>query len=194
MKNDYCVLSKNKDFERLKGLDEFFIVALDPAIKNFGMSIESRSWDGEASTVSLFKFGVRTERKNNKTKLFTDLTKTLDEYEEWWPHISLVIVEKQMTKNPDATQIAYYATSYFLFNCPDAIVVEINPKLKTKVLGGPTGYAAVKRWSVVKGKEILRERNDKFGLSQLKGEKLDDMTDTLVESEAFIKYLKRIFG
>lgn len=191
MKDDYIIYSKNKDLTTLVGKEEIFIVGLDPAMCNFAVGIESRPWGGQGACISLFKFKVRSKVEDNVQQFCSDFINVLDEYAEWWEHINLIILERQMTENPDASRISQHALTYFLLKCPEAIIVEINPKLKGKILKAPKGlnYGALKKWSVEKGKEILQTRGDTFGLKQLTGKKLDDKCDVICEVEAFMQYL-----
>lgn len=196
MKDDYIIYSKNKDIGSLLDLEECITVGLDPAIKNFALGIETRNYGKQASTLHLFKFGVKKKVENNEQYFCTDFIDMLDKYKEWWPQINLVVIERQMSTNPDAYRIAQHALTYFLLMCPQAIIVEVNPKLKGKILGAPKGltYAATKKWGIEIGKELLIERNDIIGLRALQGKgKKDDLCDVICELEAFFIYIQQLF-
>jgi hypothetical protein len=194
MKNDYLIYSTNQDLGSLQKNEINYIVSLDPAMKNFAVGIEERKWGEKGSSIALFKFAVRTIATDRCQSFCLDFIKEMDECAEWWPHIHLVILENQMKVNSNASRIAQHALTYFLFRCPNAIVVEINPKLKGRILGAPKlKYSELKKWSIGEARKILAERNDAFGLGKLRKGKLDDLADVICETEAFMEYLGELF-
>lgn len=195
MKDDYIIYSRNTDLQSLRNLDEIWILGMDPGTRNFAIGIETRTWGGQGACVTLFKFGVRNKVEEKQQNFCTDFINVLEEYAEYWPHIHLIILERQMSENFEVHRMGQHALTYFLLKCPQAIILEINPKIKGRVLDAPKGinYSTLKKWSVEKGKEILEKRNDKFGLSQLHGRKLDDKCDVICEVEAFMQYLCNLF-
>lgn len=194
LKDDYVIYSKNKNIASVLQMDEFFIVGLDPAIRNFAMGIESRKKDEAPSCVTLLKFSTAGKNPDHCNNSLLNCTRNLNEYREWWPHINIVLVERQLPGKA-CYQLYQHAISYFLFNCPDAIVMDINPKIKGRMLGAPANlnYTGLKKWSVQEGKALLEERGDEFGLKSLKGQKLDDMCDVVCEIEGFLRYLENNF-
>jgi hypothetical protein len=189
LKNDYITYSKNTDLSSLEKLDEVFVIGLDPSIRSYGVGIESWKKGEQPSCIMLFKFGAPRNKANCNSNL-TNFNDILDGCEEWWPHINLVIVERQIP-GKKTYPLYVHTLSYFLLKCPNAIVLDVSPMLKGRVLEAPPhlNTTGLKKWSVEIGLCIVKERNDEFALEQLKSGKLDDKTDVIAEIKAFMEYL-----
>jgi hypothetical protein len=193
LKDDYIIYSDNRDIESLLNRDCYFIVGLDPAIRNFAVGIEERNENEPPRYVTLFKFSLFGKTVEHSNMTLSSFTKRMDQYQEWWPHIGLVIIERQL-QGKKSYQIYQHAISYFLFHCPEAIVLDVNPKLKGRILLAPKNlnYTGLKKWAIQTGIELLKERKDQFALQQLANGKRDDMCDVVCEIEAFMRYISLV--
>ena len=111
--------------------------------------------------------------------------------------VNIIIIEKQLGKNPMATVLMHHIYSWFLVNFRTFKKVILYPsKNKTRILGAPlkkedeNGKAYKvdksfrKKWSTSKAEEILTEREDfetlKYIFSDNKSKK-DDLSDTITQ-------------
>ena len=142
---------------------------------------------------------------------FHNMTDLLDSYSEYWDKCCCFVVEAQMNfgkmkSNPKALKLGHHCQSYFLFRYGRfKEVVEFPAYHKTQVLGcekikgkpcknGKYRWKSIhkparKKWSVVKAKEILKDRGEEEVLEKIKTvKKADDLADTLLQLMSF-KYL-----
>ena len=133
----------------------------------------------------------------------------LDEYQEYWETISIVIVEKQMSFgkkiNTMAIKLAQSCQSYFMMNYGRELkVIEFPAYHKTNILGAPQvetstskgkikyktlGDRERKKWSVQEVYNIITLREDYETMAQIGSmKKKDDVADVFVQLQAF-KYL-----
>lgn len=170
------------------------IVSIDPGIKNYAIRIEKRV-NETVTTIVMDKFSIETD--NIICKTYQMLTDFLNKYKEFYDYCDLIIIEKQLPKNYKAVRISQHTITYFsiyLLNKPLLpIIIELDPKIKNKVLNIPKNIKSkqLKIWSVNKAKELLIQRNDYNGIKILNNfKKQDDLSDTICQIEAFFLYLK----
>ena len=146
-----------------------------------------------------------------------NMTEFLDRYISYWNRCSVFVIEQQMSFrgkiNSMALKLGQHCFSYFAINYKRfKSIIEFPAYHKTNVLGAerslvigknakrkwkPLGDKERKKWAITKAKEILYKRGDtdhlelyedkprKRGVRKMK---LDDISDTIVELQAF-KYL-----
>lgn len=146
-----------------------------------------------------------------------NMTELLDQYIPYWNQCSGIIIEQQMNfrgkTNSMAIKLGQHCFSYFAINYKRfKSIVEFPSYHKTNVLGaersllfmknGKTKWKTLgdkerKKWAITKAKEILELRNDHINLKMfdeqkrkkgIKRMKLDDISDTIIQLQAF-KYL-----
>lgn len=204
MKDDFIIYSRNRDYETILAKESYYVVGMDPGTKNFAAGIEKRSCVHPAETIALFKFGVNKKKSESKfNPTYFQFVAAMEDYAEWWPHIEIIYIERQMSVNTDVSEAFAIALTYLVLHCPDAVILEINPKIKGKVLGFTEKYAhnTVKKWATnVAAPAILDVRNDEFGKARLKkkagngsyANKMDDKADVVCTIEAAERYLREI--
>lgn len=204
MKNDFVIYSRNRDYQSILEKETYYAIGMDPAPKNFGFGIEKRSSVNLAQTITLFKFGVKwtANAEDKSIPAFVHFVNKLGEYSEWWECIEIIYIEEQMNINSDATAMLNMALTYFTIHCPDAVILQINAKIKGKVLNAPPSLShhGMKKWAVGYAPEILAMRGDDFGLKQIKkragmgasANKTDDKCDVVCTIEAAEQYLREL--
>lgn len=194
---DYTIHSTNTDLESLLEKESFYSLSIDPGESCIAYLIEETFPREElrSNTILLELFGVNARVEDNSTSF---IPRILDEFtdpdlEAWWPSIGLVVIERQMANNPEIWRMTWIFLTYFLMKCPQAIILEVSSKLKGKVLGSQKGEDLGK-WSVMTGEYILQERQDEYALKRLRMSEVEkkrkhDMTDTICQLYAFLKYI-----
>lgn len=184
-----CVIYKTSNNEPIWETSQIQVLSIDPAVKNFALRIERRL-KTDVLTIAFEKM----EFKNDET-LYSQISDFLDKFENMFFEIHYFIVEKQLPQNYQAVRISQHVITYFQLKlrtsllCPK--IVELDPKLKSKMLKAPRGLNSkeLKNWSVEVGTQLLTKRNDKYALKILeKTKKKDDLCDTVIQSEALFLY------
>lgn len=185
--------------ERVWTDNYYQFVSIDPAIKNFAFRIERRYHSGQIKTVAFDKFKINCIKEDNGNIIcdtYNLLTSFLDKFEQFYKGCHFIIIERQLPQNYKATRIAQHTISYFLIKLTNSYllpsIIEIDPKLKGKVLGAPKNITdkQLKSWAVEKATIMLNERNDDFALDVFRKfkNKQDDLADTICQIEAFCIY------
>lgn len=139
----------------------------------------------------------------------------LEKYRKKWDSCDIIIVEQQFhssfgkgssQSNIKAIKVGEGVLMWFMINYGDKIrdnskVIEyFGSPYKTQILGAPEKMKKPQRkaWSVKKANEICTNRGDLKGLAKLKkkkstGQKLDDVSDTIIQLQAY-KIKKLICG
>lgn len=175
------------------------VISIDPARKNYAMRVERRFKNGKIIPVVFDKTEIEDIVEENDyiiCNTFQKLTYFLDKYASVYEDCHYVIVERQLPQNYKATRIAQHTLSYFslkLFNKPLLpSLIEVDPKLKGKMLGAPKGITdkQLKTWAIEKARDILTKRSDEYSLSVLNyfSRKQDDLSDTVCQAEALFQY------
>ena len=171
------------------------IVSIDPAQKNYALRIERRYNNGWITPIVFDKVAVASVIEDKNVTIcntYEVLTEFLDRYQEFYKDCHFVVIERQLPQNYKATRIAQHSISYFslrLHNMPLLpSIVEIDAKIKGKILGAPKGIndKQLKTWAVQKARELLIMREDQFSLQVLNNfrNKQDDLCDTVCQLEA----------
>jgi hypothetical protein len=178
-------------------------ISIDPGRKNFAFRIERRSTSNacDIQTLVFAKVSVEdivTAEESTICYTYQKLSNFLDTYRIFYDQCHYVVIERQLPINYKATRIAQHTISYFslvLHNKPALpYIVEIDPKLKGKILGAPKGISdkQLKVWSIERARQIAQVRNDQYSLNILDNfkRKQDDLADTICQVEA----LCRVWG
>jgi hypothetical protein len=174
------------------------VVSIDPARKNYALRIERRYYNTEDNKIVPVVFDkVALEESNIEDNVTTcvmydSLSKFLDKYKAYYNDCHFIIIERQLPQNYKATRIAQHTISYFSIKLSDApllpSIVEIDPKIKGKILGAPKNITdkQLKTWAVEFAHKLLNQRNDDFslGVLQFYSKKQDDLSDTVCQIEA----------
>ncbi len=174
--------------------DDFTVTSVDPGIKNLAIRVERRRVD-RIETLYFEKINLKYDIKTDKInyEVFSLINDVLDNIKDLLDNCHLFIVERQLGLNYKAIRVSQHIISYFILHSTKSlfnpVVIEISSKLKGKKLNAPPNLNeyGLKRWSEEKGEKILRIRGDRKGLKILettKG-KTDDLTDTILQIEAF---------
>lgn len=177
--------------------DSFFITAMDMGTKNFSFCIEERLFADDRKEVShpiLHDFIRYDLMENKKTKtliqIHTSLIALLDKYESWWKKMNVVLIEKQLSRNPRAIRLEQTCQVYFLLKYPHIKVIPYSSRRKTNLLDAPedmTKYQR-KKWAIQKAHQILLNRGDHKAIQEIKKyKKLDDISDCLLMIETYFK-------
>lgn len=182
------------------------VVSIDPGIRHFAFRIERRPMCHGPSdkyfhpvTEAMIKIDFKPFLTNNDTgfsSLYNEVNNFLDRYREWYPTIHMVLVEKQMAINYKMVRLSQHVITYFHCILKDSpllpSIYEVDAKLKTQMLGAPKGLTKpeVKKWAIAKADDILTIRNDVVGKDIIKKiNKKDDLSDTIVQLEAYFLYI-----
>jgi hypothetical protein len=183
-KNDFTIHSKTAEaspFSFLLTITDpcYRIVSIDPATDNFGFRIEER-YPNRITTIAFDK--VKFDRsivESGSSILYNQIYEFLDRYKQYYPSCHIFLIERQMAINYRATRIGQAVISYFIMqsrsNTGHSIVVEIDPKIKGKMLGD----CCINLFTI---------RQDCDGYKILMShKKRDDLADTVIQIEAFFK-------
>ena len=171
------------------------VVSIDPARKNYALRIERRYHNGWITPVVFDKASIASIVQEGNTTIcntYEMLTEFLNKYAQFYDDCHFIVIERQLPQNYQATRIAQHSISYFsirLHNNPLLpSIIEVDPKLKGKILGAPKniGDKQIKTWAVEKARALLTIRRDEFSLQVLDHfrNKQDDLSDTVCQLEA----------
>lgn len=172
------------------------IVSIDPGSRNFSIRIEDRPRSLACSDISIDQIysGLWDLGKTN-TDRFMNLTEKLNTLRDHLETSDIIIVEEQLKFNSEIVRMAQHAVSWFYSffwdKNPKPQIFEMPAKTKLRVLNTPTNLnkKAYKQWTVEWAKREFEMRGDEESLvSMLKEKKLDDISDTLAQIEAFCRY------
>lgn len=187
-------------------------VSIDVGYVNFAIRIEVRYRTGFIKPIFFHKinfteYGETSDRKGTtgiNPQVFNaiiDLLKTL------LPILNtsrIVGIERQLAINYKATRIFQHVLTFFMLYASSfkyrCIIMDIDSKLKGQMLDVPKGLNGydLKKWAIEKAKEILSWRGDissieiitkDKGRAKTKG---DDLSDTIIQMEAWFIYNKGI--
>lgn len=176
------------------------VVSIDPGIVNFGFRIETRLSNGQVNTIELIRkcFSKEIITEGNYMSLYSDISRWLDQYINYFSQCHIFIIERQLAENYQSVRVSQHIITYLLFLLSKSpitpILVEIDAKAKYKYLDAPTGYTAtvLKQWGTEYAIELLKSRNDHAALNLILGtkgvrkqKKQDDLCDTILQIEAF---------
>jgi len=171
------------------------VISIDPARKNYAMRIERRYHNGWIVPLMFDKISVDAETQEGESticNMYEMLTAFFQKYEQFYDDTHYVIIEKQLPQNYKPLRIAQHTITYFSLRLHDKpllpSIIEVDSKVKGKVLGAPKGIteSQLKSWAVEKARELLTIRKDTYSLSVLDHfrSKQDDLSDTVCQAEA----------
>lgn len=201
--------------ERNWSQDYYRILSIDPGIKNFGIRIEDRPRlkSNSLITTKLFQRLTLSSlspslssdsiiNNDNLSFIYDIITNFLDQHLDLIKSCHFIIFERQLPINYRTVRVSQHLLSYFLLHLKNSpllpIILEIDPKLKSKQLGAPSGLndKQIKDWSVEKALYLLELRKDSFAIDIINKErnhrgkkKPDDLADTVCQIEALFSYL-----
>ena len=169
--------------------------SIDPATKNYALRIERRYHNGWITPVVFDKISLKTVDQEGTTVVcitYKTLTAFLEKYIKYFHDCHFIIIERQLPQNYKATRIAQHSISYLTIKLCDTpllpSIIEVDPKLKGKILGAPKGITdkQLKSWAVEEGRKLFTIRRDQFSLNVLNhfSTKQDDLCDTACQIEA----------
>ena len=183
------------------------VISIDPGISNFAFRIETRTSQPNTSenyfhpkTEVLEKISFShhvTDEKTGMCNLYIELIRFLDSFEQWYPTIHLVIIEKQLPINYKMVRLSQHVITYFHMKLKNMellpSILEVDPKIKTQKLGAEKGLTKpeVKKWAIRKAYELLGIRSDDVAIgiiNEAMKSKKDDLADTIVQIEAVFAY------
>jgi len=173
------------------------VASIDPARKNYALRIEKRFHDdpNNVQPIVFDKVSIESKRVEEGITIcdtYKVLTDFLNKYLEFFKGCHFIIIERQIVDNYQAVRISQHTISYFSIVLADQIllpsIIEVDPKLKGRMLGAPKGISSsqLKSWAVQTAHKILNRRNDDYSLGVLKyfSKKQDDLSDTICQIEA----------
>ena len=183
--------------------DKITITTIDPGRINCGIYVgnyykdEDKYW---SKYLARLNFVTSEEDKAH----YVESVKVLDKLEEDYSYFSqshYIVIESQMAISYENTRMGQHLISYFITkfrnkgNCP--LVVEINSKIKTKLLGCPDKLSKYqyKKWcrekalNLLETKGINDENKNKFIDLINSNKKSDDMGDVICYFEAWSKIM-----
>lgn len=200
LKNSYIVYSPEPSVFQTQVWSERYIqgLSIDPAINHFAVSIERRYHNGVIVILTLLKYEFPAESIDLAAQgvyhsIYNDVTSVLNNLKPYYPECHYFVLERQPPIREDVMRVAQHALSYFLLHCSSLPlrprIMEVNSKLKGKILGAPKGVkqAALKSWSENYGLELLTLRGDKRAIEIVKHtKKKNDLTDAINQFEALM--------
>lgn len=197
-------LVSSKEF----GTSNFLVgVFVDPGIKNCAIRIAHYDLDTGAKTTRLqLNFDFTHESLTTEfvttgygidTIYYTNVSKALDEYSELFRWAHYIVIESQLPINYDLVRMSQHITTYLMMTVKDKgfrpLIIEIDPKLKSRMLGAPPKMTKpqLKVWCKNKAVAILRERGDTVTADMIeKVRKGDDHGDTVCYEEIWWMILR----
>jgi hypothetical protein len=197
--SEHFVHSKEKS-ERKWNQGYLQVVSVDPALKNFAIRIERWNYNRTITPVGFCKYNLindgTSEEDDDYHEGINNLTKIFKSLEDCLKKTHIFIVEKQLPQNYKVVRISQHVITYFIQLGYDSellpSIYEIDPKLKGEILGaGKLAEKDLKKWAVVKAKEILENRGDQVSLDILTANKKkdDDLSDTVIQILALFLYI-----
>lgn len=203
-KNEYTLYNPHTiDLKERKYPDVVKVISIDPGIRNLALRVESRgitSSNYPIKTIVFEKLKITdADRKleGNVDQLYFLLTEFLDGYRDIFKECHMLIIERQLPINYKAVRISQHIITYFLILFKDRtphlpVIYEVDPKLKGRELGASKhlNERGIKQWSVDFGKALLTKRGDYDALNVLQKNKAksDDLSDVVVQAEAFFSF------
>jgi len=195
--NDITVLARPNQSYWTEDYRQF--TSIDPAIKNIGFRVEQRFKSGQIKMIHFERIALDDETK----PLFASLQEMLDRLHPYMQHSHFFLVERQQPissqnqvhTNSKVMRVFGHIMGYLLTKYANVgvhpMITEVSPKLKGKMLGFAKDltYAQTKSTGVKMGIALLTAAEDTTSLAVIKaaGAKKDDLTDTVCQTEAFIR-------
>lgn len=172
------------------------ITAIDPGIKNCGIHVVRRT-KSETKTLVLNKINFTISSHEEQTigidtMYYIRVIEYLGQYINYFTTSQYIIIESQLPINYDMVRLCQHIITFLLLYTKNQglkpLIVEIDPKFKSKLFGAPTHltYAELKKWAWENAVKILKSRND-IETSNIitNATKKDDYGDVVCYTEAW---------
>ncbi len=168
---------------------------IDPGIVNCGFRI-TRYHIAENKIDTLFmdklQFGKKGKRDNTDYQTwFPDILNNCSDQlynNDFFISCDVFLIEQQLVKaTTEMIRIYQHLYSTAMGVNPDGLILLVEAKMKSQCLG-VKGLKSkeLKKWAIDKGKEILENRGDDYGLEIIrKCKKKDDVSDTVCYDEVY---------
>lgn len=180
-------------------------VSIDIGYVSFAIRIETRYKNGFIkpvyfSKIDFTRYGIKEQKKGTTGINPQILTSILDLLKILLPAMQeskIIGIERQLAVNYKASRIFQHVLTFFMLFAPSfrypCIVMDINPRLKGRLLDCPKGITGynLKQWAIEKAREILYWRNDLVSIEIINKDrgrtktKGDDLSDTVIQMEAW---------
>lgn len=208
VKNNFAVFNPHDcGLNELKQQDWIQVGSIDPAIYNFAIRVERWYKNGRIVTIyfSHINFTLPDDTTiqdiGRETFYYSNSIRILEEIcKNYLEECHYICIESQLPFAYDMVRMSAHIItilSVYLKNKGNkALILEINPKLKTSLLGAPPmrKKKQVKDWCIKKACELFEEENDTESLEFMKRMKTvlkaDDVGDTKCQLQAMIVLLK----
>lgn len=201
--NDYIIFAgPDLDVEKLSKQPYITTISIDIGVKNFAFRMERR-WRHPESHMYVVKletlsFDLASFPKRFDEKKRSILFKSITEFimnpcrSQYYPDVHLLVVERQIEFAPTNIKIQQHIMSFMSAAYPHITIVDLNNKVKSAALGGPKGREELKAWSVMMAYHYMRyhDRLESVALLDGMSDKNDDISDTIVQLEAFCNLVK----
>ena len=176
--------------------DYYRVLSIDPGLKNFCFRIEFRNLiTGQITMEAYEKINLLSDlvgEENIVNYKYRNSILLLEKYIDLIYNCHLVIIERQLSRNYKMVRFSQHLITYLIIRLMDnpaqSIILEVDPKLKTRQLNAPRGLNSkdVKKWAILRADQILKTRGDQASLNIIKKakSKKDDLSDTVIQIEA----------
>lgn len=190
-----------KESPRIKEDSSILFASIDPGFKNCGFYVAALDKNKTLKSICLENLCFSNEKSVSDCESYINCMKKFEEPElfNYMKNCHFIIIESQMSFAPRNARMGQNLITYFTTRFKDIgnrpIVIEINSRAKTVLLGCPKGLpkkgkGSYKDWCKEKALFILKERNneeDKFIKLIQSSKKSDDISDVICQLEAFLK-------
>lgn len=142
----YTIYKAHSDNSEAKEKNYIRITSIDPGGVNLAFSIIKFFPDGKIKTQKVIRENVLLKDKETLDSLFyryDQVNNLFDEYLNYLINSHYILVESQMTRNPQMVRMMQHIITYMMIKTKDKgvlpVIIEICPKLKTQCFNGPIG-------------------------------------------------------
>lgn len=172
------------------------ITAIDPGIKNCAIHVIRRT-KSETKTLMLNKFNFTISSHDESTigldtMYYTRVIEYFGQYINYFTTSQYIIIESQLPINYDMVRLCQHIITFLLLYVKNQglkpLIVEIDPKFKSKLFGAPPKmtYAELKKWAWENAVKILNARGDSQTAKVITDSgKKDDYGDVICYTEAW---------
>jgi len=183
------------------------VAAIDPAIKNLGIRVERWYSDNTIETIeySHTDLTIPYDKKNvstigqenfyytNSCHLLKDICK------KYLEDCHYIVIESQLSFAYDNVRIQSHITCALCIFLKDIgnrpIIIEMDPKLKTRLLGAPAmkDGKKIKQWAIEKACEFFTEEGDLESLQFIKDLAKLRKSDDIADAKCYLKALEILY-
>jgi hypothetical protein len=183
------------------------VAAIDPAIKNLGIRVERWYPDNTIETIEYSHTDLTIPfYKNNVSNLgqenfyYTNSCHILkDICKNYLEDCHYIVIESQLSFAYDNVRIQSHITCalcIFLKNIGNRpLIIEMDPKLKTRLLGAPPmkDKKQIKQWAIDKACEFFTEEGDMESLQFIKDLSKIRKSDDIADAKCYLKALEILY-